>query len=193
MENRNKVKIDKAIDPKEVFIRCLLRPLMLKGKNVKKLNHTAILPPPEDDVVSVLRLRYITEDDAVEHGKSLVISGNTFCGIARIANEVIISTNEWALSDDSISDGTDGVNGIQATMIASPMYSGDDYVPKEIDVYLNDGSITFPLHAHAEIKYNNVNSGDIRTRLRAYANQLLKKIQYKLIDKTGKFVDEIGQ
>lgn len=58
---------------------------------------------------------------------------------------------------------------------------------------MDDESITFPLQAHAEIKYNNVNSGDIRTRLRAYANQLLKKIPYKLIDKTGKFVDEIGQ
>lgn len=187
MENRQRTKIDRAIALDEIFLRCLVKLLMKKGKD--RLQHTAVLPPSNNDVVSVLRLKYIEETDAVKHGKSIAITGNTFWGIAKITTEAIDATNEWALSPFSQSEGMDGVNGIQAKAIASPMYNGHEYIPEDIDVYMDDTSIVFPLQAHAELKYNEKNSNDIKTRIRAYANQLIKKISYRLIDES----DNLGE
>lgn len=183
MEDTQRTKIDRDIAPDEIFLRCLVKPLMKKGKD--RLQHTAVLPPPNDDVVSVLRLKYIREEDAVKHGKSLEIKGNTFWGLAKITNSAISETNSWALSKDSETDGIDGINGIQSEIIASPMYNGTEYIKEGIDVYMDDPKITFPLQTHAELKYNEKNSDDVKTRLRIYANQLIKKLSYKLVDENG--------
>lgn len=191
MPEQERTKIDRTIDSGEIFIRCLLKPLMKKGRS--KLNQTAVLPPPNENVVSVLRLRYISENDAVAHGRALVISGNTFWGIAKITYDAVEETNAWALKDESMAEGIDGPNGIQATIVASPMINGEDYVPDGVEVYLDDKSISFPLHAHAELKYNNCNNEEIKTRIRAYANQLIKRISYKLTNDDGDFGDWISE
>lgn len=191
MPERERTKIDRTIDSEEIFIRCLLKPLMKKGQC--KLNQTAVLPPPNGDVVSILRLRYISEDDAVAHGQSLVVRGNSFWGIAKITYDAVDETNALAQENESRADGMDGPNGIQATIIASPMINGKDYVPDGVEVYLDDKSISFPLHAHAELKYNNCNNEEVKTRIRAYANQLIKRISYKLANDDGDFSDWISE
>ncbi len=43
------------------------------------------------------------------------------------------------------------------------------------DVYVNDVTVELPMHA--DLTYNTTNEGDISTRMRKYASQLVKKME----------------
>lgn len=103
----------------------------------------------------------------------------------KVTQNDINAINEWAMSKDSCLNGVDGVNGIHAHIISSPMISDDNYVGCDVEVYLDDSSIRYPMHAEIKYPMNYTAEFQVQTRLRNYANELLKRLQCRLIDEYG--------
>lgn len=179
-----RILVSKEIAPDEICVRCLLRPLM--KQNNTKLRNTTVLPPKSERGVSVLRLRYCDEEFAVKHGKSLKVGNNVFWGLAEFTQKIVDSTNNWAQSDLSKADGIEGVNGIEAHIEYKPMADGE-YVNVEKDVFLDDPDIDLPMHA--ELIYPMNYTQEVQTRLRNYANELIKRIKYNLVDDSGNLTE----
>lgn len=175
------ILVSREIEPDEICIRCLLHPLM--KQNNTKLRNTTVLPPKGENGVSVLRLRYCDEEFAVKHGKSLKVGNNVFWGLAEFTQKIVDSTNNWAQSDLSKADGIEGVNGIEAHIEYKPMINDREYVSEEKDVFLDDPDIKLPMHA--ELIYPVDYTQEVQTKLRNYANELIKRIKYNLVDDSG--------
>lgn len=160
---------------------------MIKSNKKKAFKHSAVLPPKDDSVVSILRLRYCKEEFTIQHGKHLeeVIPGQRFHGIMKVTQNDINAINEWAMSEESCLNGVEGVNGINAHIISSPMINDDDYVGCDVEVYLEDPTIRYPMHAEIKYPMNHTVELQVQTRLRNYANELLKRLQCRLIDEDG--------
>ena len=189
-ESENHILVDKVIAPDEVCVRCVLYPKMRLNKNSADLSGSTFLPNKRgQNDVSILRLRYCSEEFAVKHGEHIaekMKNGNPnarFWGLAELTQQIIDSVNEWALSDDSIALGIDGVNGIQASIEYKPMFDDYHYVTDGRDVYLDDQTIEFPMHA--DLIYSRQLCPEVQTRLRNYTNELLKRIKFKLVDEKG--------
>lgn len=178
------ILVSREIAPDEVCVRCLLRPMMRKSGT--KLLHSTVLPGKGERGTSILRLRYCNEEFAIKHGKSLKVGDNVFWGLAEFTQKIVDSTNEWALSDLSKADGIEGVNGIAAHIEYRPMADGE-YVSKGKNVFLDDTDINLPMHA--ELIYPMDYTQEVQTRLRNYANELIKRIKYNLVDDSGNLTE----
>ena len=69
--------------------------------------------------------------------------------------------------------------GIKSEIIYGPMHHGHYVLDK--DVYIDDDTVELPMHA--DLTYNTTNEGDVSTRMRKYASQLVKKME--VIHKEG--------
>lgn len=159
----------------------------MKGKKLQ-LDTPAVLPPKDKTAVSILRLRYCSEEYAVQYGRALRVNNQTFWGIMQITEKMITEVNEWALSELSFLQGVDGVNGVQAQIVGSPMRTPTEYVADDVDVFMDDTSIQIPMHA--DIVYQDEYTQEVRTRMRYYAKELLKRVQYRLVDDNGQLMNE---
>lgn len=161
--------VSKVLDPKEPCIRCLLHPLMFsQGKC--KLNAPAVLPPPNGDKVSLLRLMY-TKDGlcfCIQHGQSLLVKNNEFVGLAMITQNMVEECNEV--------HKTQHPEGFVCAEIKyAPMNKGE-YVDTSIDIDSEDPNIDLPMHA--DLTYYNLNNDNVKTALRMFANELLKRVKF---------------
>lgn len=151
------------------------------------MRNTAVLPPKSENGVSILRLRYCDEEFAIKHGKSLKVGDSVFWGLAEFTQKIVDSTNKWAQSDLSRAEGVEGVNGIEAHIEYKPMINDREYVSEGRDVFLDDPDIKLPMHA--ELIYPVDYTSEVQTRLRNYANELLKRIKYNLVDDSGRLTE----
>lgn len=85
-------KIPKFIDGDEIIVRAMLCPLFFSESRLK-LKDPAFSPPPGKNDVSVLRHDYTTSDYCKVHGKSLVINGSKYGGLAIIRAASIAAVN----------------------------------------------------------------------------------------------------
>ena len=160
----------------------------MKVKKKLQLDTPAVLPPPDKTAVSILRLRYCSEEYAVQYGRALRVKDQSFWGIMQITQKMIEEVNEWALSELSILQGVDGVNGVQAQIVGSPMRTPTEYVEDDVDIFLDDTTIQIPMHA--DIVYQDEYTQEVRTRMRNYAKELLKRVRYRLVGEDGQLMAE---
>ena len=171
------VLIDKQIDEEEVCARCVLHPLMFSEKK-NCLKEQTFQPKWGEHDASLLRLRYCTKEFCHQHGEKLMIEGQAYVGLAYITQKQVNEVNEWAVSQDSKKkyDGVkDEINGIEAHLVYAPMNRGE-YVDINIDIY-TEGGIDLPMHT--DLKYKTALEEDVKTRIRHYARQLMKKATFE--------------
>lgn len=162
-----RILIPKHIEASEQCLRCLTSPLQYNFRR-KRLNHNAVLPPPDRDRndVSLSRLNYITSIDVcIARGEALKMGDNIFCGIASFTRKDVSDVNE-EMKDSKV----------QADIEYAPMHL-DSYVDPTIDVYVDDPNVD--KSDHAELRYSiPYNRTDVvNTQFRAYANALIKKLE----------------
>ena len=154
--------IPKELDPTEECIRCILHPLMYSISK-RKLRREALLPPPNSNRVSLLRLDY-TEGGlpfCFRHGKSLSILGQDFVGLASVTPRAVKDCSDRILRP----------HANHAEIIYAPMHQGK-YVDTSIDIDTQDPNVDLPMHA--DLTYIDIEEGDIKTVLRMFANELVK-------------------
>ena len=158
--------VPKNLDPSEKCIRCVLHPLMYSNSK-HQLKREAMLPPRNSNKVSLLRLDYTEEGlpFCVNHGKSLSIDGQTFVGLAFITPKMVKECSDNILKPQSLS----------AEVIYAPMHQGE-YVDTSIDVDTQDPDVDLPMHA--DLTYFSNEEGDVKTILRMFANELVKKASF---------------
>lgn len=165
------VLVSKDVCPEEKCIRCVYHPLMIKTNG--RLKREALLPPHNRKDVSLLRLKYTDENFCINHGKKTTLNNQIFYGLASFFVESVIDCNQWANATN---------NMIKAEVKYSPISNGV-YISKKDDVYTEDDSIDLPMHADLFYNIENNNEeGEPRTQLRAYATELVKKVNFKHID-----------
>lgn len=158
--------VPKELDSAEECIRCVLHPLMYSNSQ-QKLRREAMLPPRESNKVSLLRLVY-TEDGlpfCVKHGKSLSVKGQTFVGLASVTPQMVNECSDSILKPHSL----------KAEVVYAPMHKGE-YVDPTIDVYTRDPNVDLPMHA--DLTYSNEGDSDVKTELRMFANELVKRASF---------------
>lgn len=158
--------VSKKLDPTEECIRCVLHPLMYSNSK-KQLRREAMLPPPDSNKVSLLRLAY-TEGGlpfCVKHGKSLSISGQTFVGLASITPQMVSECSDSILKPQSMS----------AEVVYAPMHQGE-YVDTSMDIDTQDPSVDLPMHA--DLTYTDKDEDDVKTVRRMFANELVKRASF---------------
>lgn len=165
--------VSKTLDSNEECIRCLLHPLMYSISR-KKLNHPAILPAPNSSKVSLLRLKYANDglDFCIKHGQSLSVKNNEFVGLAIITPDAVQKCNQ-------IHKEQHPTGFVQAEIKYAPINRGE-YVDTSIDIDTDSSDIDLPMHA--DLTYNNLNEEDVKTALRMYANELLKRIKFAIYE-----------
>lgn len=158
--------VPKHLDPSEKCIRCVLHPLMYSNSK-HQLKREAMLPPRNSTKVSLLRLDYTEEGlpFCVNHGKSLSIDGQTFVGLASITPKMVEECSDKILKTQSL----------HAEVVYAPMHQGE-YVDTSIDVDTQDPNIDLPMHA--DLTYDTQEEGDVRTVLRMFANELVKRASF---------------
>ena len=170
------VLVEKLIAEDEVCARCVLHPLMY-SESKNRLKEQAFQPKWGEHDASLLRLRYCSKDFCHHHGEKLNVEKQIYVGLAFISPAQVEEVNKWAISEDSAKkyDGEKSeVNGTQARVVYSPM-NGGEYVDTTKDVY-TEGDIDLPMHA--DLRYNACMTEDVKTRVRDFARQLIKKAQF---------------
>ena len=171
------VLIDKKIAEDEICARCVLHPLMY-SESKKKLKEQVFQPKWGEHDASMLRLRYCTKGFCHQHGGRLNVEGQSYVGVAFITPRQIEEVNEWAASDNSLKiyDGENAeINGTEAHVMYAPMNNGE-YVDTDVDVY-TEKEIDLPMHA--DLRYNAALEDDVKTRVRDFARQLMKKAKFE--------------
>ncbi len=165
--------VSKTLESDEECIRCLLHPLMYSVRK-HKLTPPAVLPAPNKDKVSLLRLRYSNDglNFCIKHGQSLSVKDNEFVGLAIITPSIVQKCNQ-------IHKDQHPIGYIQAEIKYAPMNKGG-YVDMSIDIDTDNPNIDLPMHS--DLKYNNLNEEDVRNALRMYANELLKQIKFAIYE-----------
>lgn len=165
--------VSKTLDSDEECIRCLLHPLMYSVSK-KKLNHPAVLPAPNNNKVSLLRLKYAVDglDFCIKHGQSLSVKNNEFVGLAIITPDAVQKCNQ-------IHKDQHPIGFIQAEIKYAPINQGA-YVDTSVNIDTNDPNIDLPMHA--DLTYNNLDGEDVKTALRMYANELLKQTKFAIFE-----------
>lgn len=107
-------EIPLRIDGDEIIVRAVLCPLFFSESKLI-LKEPAFSPPPGKKDVSVLRHDYTTSDFCKDHGKSLVVKGSTYGGLAIIRAASIDAVNTQHA--DRIEDGP----CVSVTIQASPL------------------------------------------------------------------------
>ena len=156
----------KELDSSEECIRCVLHPLIY-SKSQQKLRREAMHPPRGSNKVSLLRLDYTEEGlpFCIRHGKALSVKGQTFVGLASITPQMVNECSEGVLKPYLL----------KAEVVYAPMHKGE-YVDRTIDVYTQDPNVDLP--KHADLTYNNEEDGDVKTELRMFANELVKRANF---------------
>jgi len=171
------VLVDKQIADTEVCVRCVVHPLMY-SESKKCLKDQAFQPQWDEYDASLLRLNYCTKDFCLKHGENLKINGQTFVGLAFITPAQVEEINQWAASEDSKKkyDGENiDINRTIAHVVYAPMHNGE-YVDMQVDVY-TESDVDLPMHA--DLRYVEKLDNDVKTRVRDFARQLMKKAQFE--------------
>lgn len=158
--------VPRNISEEEPCIRCVMHPMMF-SESKQRLKREAILPAPTKKDVSLLRLKYTNIDFCIHHGKQLSNGNSTFKCLASLHRKDLKDLNDLSNTRDSQWEG------IKTEIIYSPMHKGQYVLNK--DVYIDDDDVELPMHA--DLMYNITNEGDVSTRMRKYANQLIKKME----------------
>lgn len=169
------VLVDKNIDPDEECARCVCYQLMY-SENKGKLKDPAFQPKPGERDASLLRLRYCDMSFCEEHGMG-IFGEIGFAGVATIKASAIDEVNVWASSPESekvYDSGIKEVNGMEAHINYAPMHDGK-YVDTNIDVF-TEKDVSLPMHA--DLKYREPLITDVKTRIRDYARQVLKRATF---------------
>lgn len=162
--------INKTISEDEICIRCLLSPLYCSSSK-QKLKEHALLPPPNSDEVSLLRLMYANLDWCKLHAKYLEEKMNNnnhnqydykYQGLAAITsmdvNKVNLETN------------------MSCKIVYAPMDDNEQYIPKDQDVYSDEKGL--PMHANLIYPFK-IEKGELYTKARKYAKKLIKVAKFK--------------
>lgn len=167
--------VDRRILKDEECVRCVLHPFHAKSNQTLKPD--AFMPPQGDGRVSILRLKYSSLEFAKEHGRRIEKerANSQFMGLAVLTQQVVDEVNIWSKSSASGVVNGYKSNGIVAEIVGSPMKNITEYVPDEEPVYLDDPEIEFPMHA--DLTYSEKCDGGVKTRMRQYAHELVKRIQ----------------
>lgn len=170
----NHILIPKEIERDEPCIRCVLPSKMHKGK----FKDEAMLPRLSQNDVSLLREKYTTLEFCVEHGKRIDSQTHQLGALLRLSQSDVDEVNDWAQSEASIVENhetkTKAICGMRAHIVYSPM-DGDEYVSLSEDYY-TDSLISLPMHADMLFE-EPLEKGFVRTRMRKFANELIKRCQ----------------
>jgi len=158
--------VPRTISEDEPCVRCVMHPMMY-SESKQRLKREAVLPAPNRRDVSLLRLNYTNIDFCIFHGKKLSNNNISFKCLATLCGK-----NLKELNDQSGSKDTQWA-GIKSEIIYGPMHQGHYVLDK--DVFIDDDTVELPMHA--DLTYNIANEGDVSTRLRKYASQLVKKME----------------
>lgn len=171
------VLVDKQIADTEVCARCVVHPLMYSERK-KCLKDQAFQPKWDENDASVLRMNYCTKEFCLNHGEKLKMNGQAFVGLAYITSGQVEEINRWAEAAESKKkyDGENiDVNKTVAHVVYAPMHNGK-YVDTTIAVY-TEGEIDLPMHA--DLRYSKKLDEDVKTRVREFARQLMKKALFE--------------
>lgn len=168
------ILVNKKIEDSEECIRCVYNPIMIDSRH--KLKREAFLPPRDKKDVSLLRLIYTNLDFCLQHGSRIRMNGQSFCALASVTSNVVHGLNQMDTSNLFPGSSTD--KKTIATIKYGPI-ADNAYVDDSIDVYTDDSKIELPMHA--DLLYNDcLHNGEVRTRLRFYANELIKRVKYAI-------------
>lgn len=96
-----------------------------------------------------------------------------FYGLSSITSNIVRNNNNTLSSLG---------NNIQAGIRYAPMHN-NNYIQEDVDIYLDDPLINLPMHA--DLAYNQERKkevGEVSTKLREYANELMKHVKYAMTD-----------
>lgn len=158
--------VPRSISEDEPCVRCVMHPMMY-SESKQRLKREAILPAPNRKDVSLLRLNYTNIDFCIFHGKKLSNVNTSFKCLATLYRKDLKELNSLSDIENTL------WSGIKSEIIYGPMHQGHYVLDK--DVYVDDDSVELPMHA--DLTYNNLNEGDVSTRMRKYASQLVKKME----------------
>lgn len=158
--------VPRLISEGEPCVRCVMHPMMYSERK-QKLKREAVLPAPNKKDVSLLRLNYTNIDFCILHGKKLSNSSASFKCLATLYGKDLHELNE--MSDIKETQWA----GVKTEIVYGPMHQGHYVLDK--DVYVDDDTVELPMHA--DLRFNTANEGDVSTRMRRYANQLVKKME----------------
>lgn len=163
--------VPKHIDNTEDCIRCVMHPNMYSSSK-KRLKEPAVLPPPNDNKVSLLRLKYTSGgiEFCKNHGLSLENERSVFVGLAKIRQNDVLDCNDASTVEHP-------QDPVLAQIVYAPM-SGGKYLPCNVEVDTTDSNIDMPMHADLTYNIVNNNEGEVKTSLRMYAKELIKKIEF---------------
>lgn len=157
--------VPRSISENEPCVRCVMHPMMY-SESKQRLKREAVLPAPNRRDVSLLRLNYTNIEFCIHHGRNLSNTNASFKCLATLYGKYLKELNN--LSDSKNTQWA----GVKSEIIYGPMHQGRYVLDK--DVYVEDDDVELPMHA--DLTYNTVNEGDVSTRMRRYANQLVKKM-----------------
>lgn len=157
--------VPRAISEEEPCVRCVMHPMMY-SESKQRLKREAMLPAPNRKDVSLLRLNYTNIDFCILHGRNLSSTNASFKCLATLYGKDLKDLNIVSNSKDT------QWAGVKSEIIYGPMHQGHYVLDK--DVYVDDDDVELPMHA--DLIYNTTNEGDVSTRMRKYANQLVKKM-----------------
>lgn len=158
--------VSKSISEDEPCVRCVMHPMMY-SESKQLLKREAVLPAPNRNDVSLLRLNYTNIDFCISHGKKLSNTNASFKCLAILYGKDLKELNN--LSDLKNTQWS----GIKSEIRYGPMHQGHYVLDK--DVYVDDDDVELPMHA--DLTYNSINEGNVSTRMRRYATQLVKKME----------------
>lgn len=180
------ILIPKEIERDEPLIRCVIPSKMHNGR----FKDDAMLPRLSNNDVSLLREKYTTLGFCVEHGKSIDTQTHQLGALLRLSQRDVDEVNAWAQTEASIVEDlatkTKAVCGMKAHVEYSPMDDGH-YVSKTDDFYM-DSPISLPMHADMLFE-EPLEKGFVRTRMRKFANELIKRCQKALMNRE---TDDLG-
>lgn len=158
--------VPRTISENEPCVRCVMHPMMY-SESKQRLKREAMLPAPNRRDVSLLRLNYTNIDFCILHGRSLSNTNASFKCLATVHGKDLKELNNLSDSKDT------QWAGVNSEIIYGPMHQGHYVLDK--DVYVDDDDVELPMHA--DLIYYTANEGDVSTRMRKYANQLVKKME----------------
>ncbi len=158
--------VPRTISEDEPCVRCVMHPMMYSNSK-QRLKREAVLPAPNRRDVSLLRLNYTNIEFCIFHGKKLSNNNISFKCLATLCGKDLKEINDQSGSKDT------QWPGIKSEIIYGPMHQGHYVLDK--DVFIDDDAVE--LSMHADLTYNIANDGDVSTRMRKYASQLVKKME----------------
>ena len=179
------ILVDKNIKDHEVLVRCLIKSHLKKNA----LKPHILEPKKGENDVSLLRLDYTNEDFCIHHGQRLTGKKEDFGGLLYFTKHILEGVNHWAKSSISAEEysKTRTCNGIECEICYSPMDENEEYLPTDIDVYVEDQEEKGWLPMHSDLRYKNeVNTNEeqeetLNTPIRKYALELQKRVKYQLL------------